>query len=264
MATTLDLPRSGARRKPVVEEREREYGTAGVPSLPSVGPAPTSGGLIESDRAERGPARPQLARELYRYQAPFYSGQKLVFTPYRRRVVDLLELATGASVLDVGCGTGLCFPFIEERIGPTGRLVGLDLCPEMLEQAKEQARAEGWRNVTLVTGDIADTGIRGNFDAVLFSFTHDLLQSPAAVENVFRHLRDGAHVASVGPVWAPWWAPGLSILLALELAPYVTTFDGLDRPWRYLERFVPDLRVDRGIPPVFYFASGRAAWPAKS
>src|ERR1019366_2112876 len=121
----------------VVDERERETGMAAVPSFPSSRPTPTSESLFEADGAEQGPARPQLARELYRFQAPFYSGQKLIFTAYRRRAVDLLALATGASVLDVGCGTGLCFPFIEERIGPTGRLVGLDLWPEALGKAEE-------------------------------------------------------------------------------------------------------------------------------
>jgi ubiquinone/menaquinone biosynthesis C-methylase UbiE len=51
-----------------------------------------------------------------------------------RRAVDRLAPEPGQSVLDVGCGTGLSFELIEEGIGPAGRLVGVELSPEMLEQ----------------------------------------------------------------------------------------------------------------------------------
>jgi hypothetical protein len=116
---------------------------------------------------------------------------------------------------------------------------------------------KGWRNVTLAAAPAEDADLDCEpADAVLFSFTHDILQSPAALANVFRQARDGARVAAVGPCWAPWWASWLNALLAMQLQAFVTTFEGLDRPWRHLARFVPDLRVEPTGLGVIYLASG--------
>jgi demethylmenaquinone methyltransferase/2-methoxy-6-polyprenyl-1,4-benzoquinol methylase len=41
-------------------------------------------------------------------------------------------LTAGETVIDVACGTGLTFALIEDLIGPDGRVIGMDLSPEML------------------------------------------------------------------------------------------------------------------------------------
>ncbi|MGE5145849.1 MAG: class I SAM-dependent methyltransferase, partial [Candidatus Eiseniibacteriota bacterium] len=51
---------------------------------------------------------------------------------YRRLAADALGLSKGATVVDLGCGTGLNFGPLEEKIGETGRLVGVDLTDAML------------------------------------------------------------------------------------------------------------------------------------
>jgi predicted TPR repeat methyltransferase len=68
----------------------------------------------------------------------------------RRRAVNNLGLEPGQVVLDVGCGTGLMFEAIEERIGPTGSLIGIELSPEMLAVAAERVAAHRWENVSLL------------------------------------------------------------------------------------------------------------------
>src|SRR3989304_5196927 len=73
-------------------------------------------------------------------EIPFVVGlsAKLAFYPlerYRREAVEVLDVDPGATVLEIGCGTGLNFGYIEERIGPGGRLIALDYTPAMLEQA---------------------------------------------------------------------------------------------------------------------------------
>lgn len=52
-------------------------------------------------------------------------------------------------------GTGLSFDAIEERIGPSGRLIGLDYTEAMLAEAERRVRQKGWGNVRLVRGDAA-------------------------------------------------------------------------------------------------------------
>lgn len=52
---------------------------------------------------------------------------------YRLRAVELLHLKRGDCVVDLACGTGLSFPLLVDRIGPEGRLIGVDLSSGMLE-----------------------------------------------------------------------------------------------------------------------------------
>ncbi|MEN8132759.1 MAG: class I SAM-dependent methyltransferase [Pseudomonadota bacterium] len=69
---------------------------------------------------------------------------------WRRMVVDALALRPGNTVVEIGCGTGLNFALLEERIGSQGKIVGVDISKEMLDRAKARAHAAGWHNVELV------------------------------------------------------------------------------------------------------------------
>lgn len=66
------------------------------------------------------------------------------------RVFDDIALAEGGSVLDVGCGNGVLFRLILERIGPGGSLTAVDSSPVMLERAKRLHA--GLDNITYVSG----------------------------------------------------------------------------------------------------------------
>jgi demethylmenaquinone methyltransferase/2-methoxy-6-polyprenyl-1,4-benzoquinol methylase len=72
-------------------------------------------------------------------------------------------------VLEIGCGTGRNFPYILDRIGPTGQLVAVDSCIEMLRAAKGACEAHGWDNVTLIQGDATVVAINEEegFDGAL-------------------------------------------------------------------------------------------------
>lgn len=94
----------------------------------------------------------------------------------RRRAVEALALPRGGRVLDVGCGTGRNFPFLEESVGASGRVVGLDLSDSMLAAARALAARNGWTNVSLVQGDAArlDVG-EGGFDGVLSTLAFSVI-----------------------------------------------------------------------------------------
>lgn len=62
------------------------------------------------------------------------NGDKLALL---RDVFDMIELSAGNRVLDVGCGNGVLFPLIEEKIGIEGELTALDPAESMLARAKE-------------------------------------------------------------------------------------------------------------------------------
>jgi len=55
----------------------------------------------------------------------------------RQETIGSLNLQPGQTVLDIACGTGRNFPLILEKIGPTGRLVGVDYTDAMLARARK-------------------------------------------------------------------------------------------------------------------------------
>jgi len=71
----------------------------------------------------------------------------------RSEAVAQLRLEAGDVVLDVACGTGLNFPFIEAGIGAEGALIGLDYSSGMLGKARRRAQRKGWGNVRLIQAD---------------------------------------------------------------------------------------------------------------
>jgi SAM-dependent methyltransferase len=206
---------------------------------------------------ERGRPDPEVARALYERHAGTYDAQTDWAGPDRDRVVSLLQLRAGDTVVDVGCGTGLCFAAIEARIGPSGRLVGIEPCVDMLALAGERADRLGWSNVDLRLG-LAEEQLRpdDDFDAALFCFTHDVLRSRPALEAVVGRLGPGKRVAAVGPMWAPWWAPAVNLLVWYATSDYVTTFEGFSEPWSHLADLVPGLEVERHDLAGQYFAWG--------
>lgn len=167
------------------------------------------------------------------------------FARWQRIAVNRLDLRPGDTVIDVACGTGLNLGLIEAAIGPSGRIIGIDLSADMLAAARQRIAAGGWENVTLIESPVEEAQLDTVADAALFSFTHDVLQSPAAVANVVSHLRTGARVASVGAKLAGAWSPVVNYLVRRAARSYVTTFSGLDRPWRELDRHVGEMQHRR-------------------
>jgi demethylmenaquinone methyltransferase/2-methoxy-6-polyprenyl-1,4-benzoquinol methylase len=175
----------------------------------------------------------------------------------------------GETVLDVGCGTGLNFGSIQDRIGPSGLLIGIDLCPAMLARARARADAADWDNVVLICAPIERAALAVPPDAVLFCAVHDILRSPAALRALFWQVPVGSRVVAAGAKWAPWWIPGAAgINWSVREANrrYVSSFEGFDRPWSQLAALLPGLTVREQAFGSFYLASGavgRTGLPAQ-
>lgn len=61
-----------------------------------------------------------------------------------------LEPSKGCTLVEIGCGTGANFQFLEEAVGEEGRIVGVDLSIEMLREAERRVRNREWKNLALV------------------------------------------------------------------------------------------------------------------
>ena len=198
---------------------------------------------------------PQLAIARYRAHAPGYDASAVRTMALRRRTVAKLELRPGETVLDVACGTGLSFPLLREGVGETGRVVGVELSPDMLALARERCVREGWRNVTLIESAMETADLQGPVDAILFNFTHDVLRSPAALERILAAARPGTRVAVAGMKLAPWWLAPLNAVVRAQARPYMTTFEGLARPWDLLEAYLEGFERETVL-----FGTGYIGW----
>lgn len=199
---------------------------------------------------------PSLAIEKYRRHAVGYDASAQRTMPLRRRVIALLGLAPGDTVLDVACGTGLSLPLLREAVGPSGRVIGIEVSPEMIALARDRVAAAGWDNVSLIQAPMEKADPGAPLDAILFNYTHDVLQSPSALARIFARARPRARVAIAGIKHAPRWLFPLRLYRLLKAGPYVTTLAGLDAPWRLLQAYVPDLRIEPVLFGTNYLARG--------
>ena len=189
------------------------------------------------------PAREAERQPAYYEHARSYNRDTGLFQPYRDAVVEALPLKRGQVVLDVGCGTGLCCGLLRDKVGPGGTVIGIEESPEMAAVAREYIAREGWRNVTVVQSSAEDARLKATADAALFCAVHDILQCPGALRNVMVSLGPGAWVAAGGGKWAAPVMVAVNSMVRMLHAPYVRSFSGFDRPWRYLEHLVEDVQV---------------------
>ena len=179
-----------------------------------------------------------LAKDRYRQLAAQYDYATRRIEPIRKLAIDALRLERGQRVLDVACGTGKSFAMLREAVGPEGAVVGVEQSPDMLAQASDRVREAGWDNVQLIESNMEAADLDGVFDAVLFVYTQDVLQSDAALARIFAVTRTGARVASTGLKLFPWYLGIANVWLIAISYPYFTTFKGLTKPWAPLERYV--------------------------
>lgn len=97
--------------------------------------------------------------------------------------VAFASLAEGETVLDLGAGAGFdCF-LAARAVGPTGRVIGVDMTPEMVEKARENARKGGYANVEFRLGEIENLpAADGSVDAVI---SNCVINLSTAKERVF-------------------------------------------------------------------------------
>jgi len=111
--------------------------------------------------------------------------------------LDRAELAAGERVIDVGCGCGATTLAIAGRVGPRGRVLGVDVSAAMLARARERARSTGLANVEFADGDAQTHAFdAGAWDCVFSRFGVMFFADPArAFANLRRALRRGGRAS---------------------------------------------------------------------
>ena len=123
-----------------------------------------------------------------------------LFAPWSDHLMRSANVQPGEHVLDVACGTGIVARHLAPRVGAQGRVIGLDLNPDMLRVAGAAAEREGltieWRTGPAEQLPFPD----GSFDLVVCQFGLMFFTNrPKALTEMQRVLRAGGRV--VVSVW---------------------------------------------------------------
>ena len=110
---------------------------------------------------------------------------------------SLEEVAEGETVLDLGCGAGVDVFIAASRVGKKGRVIGVDMTPEMVHRARATAEQEGIRNVEFRLGEIEHLPVAdSSVDLVISNCVINLSPEKEVVwQEAYRVLRPGGRIA---------------------------------------------------------------------
>ncbi|MFO7181738.1 MAG: methyltransferase domain-containing protein [Pseudomonadota bacterium] len=111
-------------------------------------------------------------------------------------VVRLLDVTPGATVADIGAGTGYFLAPLSRAVGPNGRVLALDVEPNMVEYMRRRAQREAIANVDVRTVAPDDPGLAASsVDRVLIVNTwHHIGNRPHYAAKLAQALRPGGAV----------------------------------------------------------------------
>jgi ubiquinone/menaquinone biosynthesis C-methylase UbiE len=187
----------------------------------------------------------QRALNNYRVLAANYDSTCSRIEKLRLITLRSLALQPGETVFDIACGTGPTLPMLASAVGPTGKVVGVEICPEMAALARERiANVAGCKNVSVAQVATENFQPTVRADALLLCYTQDVLQSPAALDSLIASVKPGARIAILGMKTLPWlWGWPVNLFNMYRARRYMTTYANLDRPWRLLEQRGANLQL---------------------
>jgi demethylmenaquinone methyltransferase/2-methoxy-6-polyprenyl-1,4-benzoquinol methylase len=180
---------------------------------------------------------------------------------YRRKAVEALNVQRGDTVVEISCGTGLNFSFLQEAVGADGRIIGVDLTEAMLDQAQRRVERHHWKNVELIHADAARYRFPDQIDGVISTFAITLIPE---FDEIIKH---GAQALKPNSQWVvlDFKLPSDSLAFLAPLAvaimkPFGVSLDLADRhPWESIERCMGNLSMQEMYGGFAYIATGTKA-----
>ncbi len=196
---------------------------------------------------DSGKPNPEFALASYKKLAHQYDATCRLIDPVRRKTIELLGLCEGETVIDIASGTGLSLPVLSQAVGPQGRVIAIELCPDMAAIAQHRIEINHLDNVTQIVASMEAASIDISADALLFHYTHDVLRSSAAIERIFRAAKPGARIAIAGFKLPTDWRRIFNPWHRHRAWGYLSTFEGVHAPWDRLLPYVNDFQIHEEI-----------------
>jgi ubiquinone/menaquinone biosynthesis C-methylase UbiE len=160
-------------------------------------------GVITAPAQNSAPSSPPTTQ---RKTSEPYTGDLSIFETAGRenrlqinRVMDILGIAQGKAVADIGAGSGWFSVRAARRVGRAGMVYAVDINPEAIRYIDERAQKEQLRNLKTILSK-ADNPLlpENSVDAVLLLKTyHEVAQPVALLQNLHAALRPGAKVGVI-------------------------------------------------------------------
>ena len=147
--------------------------------------------------------------------------------------LEHLELQTGETVVDLGSGAGIDALIAARQVGPDGKVIGVDMTPEMLAAARRNAEAAGAEHVDFREGRLEDLPVDdATVDALTSNCVINLVPDKALVfTEIARVLRPGGRLV-VSDIVLDGALPGA---IRESVLAYVGCVAGAERRERYFE-----------------------------
>lgn len=160
---------------------------------------------------------------------------------WRTASISKLNLKQGDTVVDIGCGTGLNFPYLQQEVGQDGKIIGVDLSGEMLAEAQQIIENNRWDNVELVCADAGQYEFAKDIKGILSTYTMILIPNCGQViSNACKALSPNARLVVLDMAWPNycplWWRHVLFFLKS-----YGVTAEVLKRrPWEQVQKSIEE------------------------
>jgi ubiquinone/menaquinone biosynthesis C-methylase UbiE len=196
---------------------------------------PARAGVDDVDDVDDAALQKRTIADFYsRVAADYDSVGPAVFARFGEHSVALAGIGAGAQVLDVAAGRGANLFPAAAAVGASGRVVGIDLAPEMVALTARAIAEQGLTNATMLYMDAEALDIAdGSFDVVLCSFAYFLFP------HLDRALAECARVLRAGG----------TLLL--------TTHGLTDEHWRWYDELLVATYARHGLPWPYTVGGGR-------
>ncbi len=138
-----------------------------------------------------GDHRSRLER-FYAPQATAYDRFRERLLHGRRELVAALPVGPGASVVELGGGTGRNLEFFATRLMAFAQVTVIDLCPSLLAQARARCQRNGWSTVRCLEADATSYAPEAPVDCVYLSYALTMIPDWfSAIDNALAMLKPG-------------------------------------------------------------------------
>jgi len=217
---------------------------------------------MNGDFTTRGEIRDVYQKRAHIYEFAVYCCYLLGFPigRYRRLVIEALAPQPGDTVIEIGCGTGMNFPLLQEKIDPEGKIIGVDISEAMLKRSEKRICAAGWKNVELIHSSAADYAFPDGVGGIIA--TGVLTYEP----DYDKVIKKGARALAPGKRWVVFdykmptgWFCHLVPLFAWTFRSFGISMALFQRtPWESLKRHLRNAKIQEFYLGLIFIASGEA------